>query len=97
MPRIQLKNIAKRWVASTAVEPVSLDIADGEFLVLLRPSGCGDATMVTIQQGDLMITAKAGKDYRSAIGVRVGLHALAERCHLFDAGTQARIALLAGA
>ena len=56
----------------------------------------GDATLVTIKQGDLMITAKAGKDCRSAIGARVGLRARAECCHLFDAGTQARIASRAG-
>jgi multiple sugar transport system ATP-binding protein len=52
----------------------------------------GDATLVTIKQGEVMITAKAGKDYRSAMGARVGLRANAGRCHLFDAGTQARIA-----
>ena len=51
----------------------------------------GDATLVTVKQGDLMITAKAGKDYRSAMGARVGFSAAAARCHLFDAGTQARI------
>ena len=55
----------------------------------------GDATLVTvklsIKQGDLMITAKAGKNYRCAMGARVGFSASAERCHLFDAGTQARI------
>ena len=52
----------------------------------------GDATLVTIKHGDLMVTAKAGKDYRSAMGARVGFSASAERCHLFDAGTQTRIA-----
>ena len=52
----------------------------------------GDATLVTIKQGDLMITAKAGKDYRSAMGARVGLSADPQRCHLFDAGRQTRIA-----
>ena len=56
----------------------------------------GDATLVTIKQGDLMITAKAGKDCRIAMGARVGLRARAECCHLFDAGTQARIASRAG-
>ena len=56
----------------------------------------GDATLVTIKQGDLMITAKAGKDCRSAMGARVGLRARAECCHLFDASTQARIASRAG-
>ena len=52
----------------------------------------GDATLVTVKHGDMLITAKAGKDYRSVMGVRVGLHAPAERCHLFDAATQARFA-----
>ena len=52
----------------------------------------GDATLVTVKQGDLMVTAKAAKDYRSTMGARVGFSADAARCHLFDAGTQARIA-----
>ena len=51
----------------------------------------GDATLVTIKHGDLMVTAKADKNYRSAMGARVGFSASAERCHLFDAGTQARM------
>ncbi|MCE2914986.1 MAG: ABC transporter ATP-binding protein [Rubrivivax sp.] len=51
MARIQLKKIAKRWGASTAVEPMSLDIADGEFLVLLGPSGCGKTTTMRMVAG----------------------------------------------
>ena len=51
MSRVQLKNIAKRWGASTAVEPMSLDIADGEFLVLLGPSGCGKTTTMRMVAG----------------------------------------------
>ena len=51
MARIQLKNIAKRWGATTAVEPMSLDIGDGEFLVLLGPSGCGKTTTMRMVAG----------------------------------------------
>ena len=51
----------------------------------------GDATLVTIKHAEVMVTAKAGKDYRSAIGAKVGFSTTAARCHLFDAGTQARI------
>ena len=51
MARIQLKNITKRWGATTAVEPMSLDIADGEFLVLLGPSGCGKTTTMRMVAG----------------------------------------------
>ena len=51
MARIQLKNVAKRFSTSTAVEPMSLDIADGEFLVLLGPSGCGKTTTMRMVAG----------------------------------------------
>jgi multiple sugar transport system ATP-binding protein len=51
MARVQLKNIVKRWGASTAVERMSLDIADGEFLVLLGPSGCGKTTTMRMVAG----------------------------------------------
>ena len=51
MARVQLKNVAKRWGKSTAVEPMSLDIADGEFLVLLGPSGCGKTTTLRMVAG----------------------------------------------
>ena len=51
MAQIQLKNIVKRWGNSTAVEQLSLDIADGEFLVLLGPSGCGKTTTMRMIAG----------------------------------------------
>ncbi len=51
MARVQLKGVAKRWGASTAVQPMDLDIADGEFLVLLGPSGCGKTTTMRMVAG----------------------------------------------
>jgi len=51
MARIELRNIVKRWGTSTAVEKMSLDIADGEFLVLLGPSGCGKTTTMRMVAG----------------------------------------------
>ncbi|HLL17296.1 MAG TPA: ATP-binding cassette domain-containing protein, partial [Rubrivivax sp.] len=51
MARIQLRNIVKRWGTSTAVEKMSLDIAEGEFLVLLGPSGCGKTTTMRMVAG----------------------------------------------
>jgi multiple sugar transport system ATP-binding protein len=51
MARIQLKNIAKSWGASVGVKRMSLDIADGEFLVLLGPSGCGKTTTMRMVAG----------------------------------------------
>ena len=51
MARVQLKNIAKRWGTSVGVRQMSLDIADGEFLVLLGPSGCGKTTTMRMVAG----------------------------------------------
>ncbi len=51
MARIQLKNIAKSWGTAVGVKRMSLDIADGEFLVLLGPSGCGKTTTMRMVAG----------------------------------------------
>ena len=49
--RVQLKNISKRWGAAVGVRQISLDIAQGEFLVLLGPSGCGKTTTMRMVAG----------------------------------------------
>jgi multiple sugar transport system ATP-binding protein len=51
MARIQLKNISRVWGSSVGVKEMSLDIADGEFLVLLGPSGCGKTTTMRMVAG----------------------------------------------
>ncbi len=51
MARVQLKGVSKRWGNTTAVQPMDLDIADGEFLVLLGPSGCGKTTTMRMVAG----------------------------------------------
>jgi multiple sugar transport system ATP-binding protein len=51
MARIELQGVAKRWGDTVAVQPLSLDIADGEFLVLLGPSGCGKTTTMRMVAG----------------------------------------------
>jgi multiple sugar transport system ATP-binding protein len=51
MASVQLKNIVKRWGPTVAVQQMSLDIADGEFLVLLGPSGCGKTTTMRMVAG----------------------------------------------
>jgi multiple sugar transport system ATP-binding protein len=51
MARVELEGVSKRWGAAVAVEPMSLNIADGEFLVLLGPSGCGKTTTMRMVAG----------------------------------------------
>ena len=51
MARVLLKNISKSWDNAVGVKHMSLDIADGEFLVLLGPSGCGKTTTMRMVAG----------------------------------------------
>ncbi len=75
MAEIVLDNITKRFPdGALAVDKVSLDIADGEFVILVGPSGCGKSTTLNmiagledITEGELriggqVVNQKAPKD-----------------------------------
>lgn len=51
MGAIFLKNIKKSWDNFCAIDNLSLEIHDKEFLVLLGPSGCGKTTTMRIIAG----------------------------------------------
>jgi len=51
MAELRIHNLAKRYGDFYAVRDVSLEIADGEFLVLLGPSGCGKTTTLRMVAG----------------------------------------------
>ncbi len=58
MASITIKNIVKQYPDGfTAVKDVSLDIADGEFMILVGPSGCGKSTLLRMIVGLEDITA----------------------------------------
>ena len=51
VPLIRFEAVSKRFGAVTAVETLSLDIAQGEFFALLGPSGCGKTTLLRMLAG----------------------------------------------
>jgi inositol-phosphate transport system ATP-binding protein len=51
MARIELKNVRKNWVGSTAVDRIDLSIEDGAFIAVLGPSGCGKTTTLLMLAG----------------------------------------------
>ena len=52
MARVQLKNLEKVYGnAFKAVHGINLDIADGEFMVLVGPSGCAKSTTLRMVAG----------------------------------------------
>ena len=53
MARVALRNLTKRYAAAgiAAVDKLTLDVADGEFLVLVGPSGCGKSTALKMIAG----------------------------------------------
>ncbi|MDX3001814.1 ABC transporter ATP-binding protein [Kribbella solani] len=58
MTAIRLDGVSKVFEGEhLAVDDLSLDIADGEFLVLLGPSGCGKTTLLRMIAGLERVTA----------------------------------------
>ena len=50
-PAISIRNVTKTFGDVVAVNEVSLDIREGEFLTLLGPSGCGKTTTMRLIAG----------------------------------------------
>ena len=94
MSRLALDRVGKHYGHSVAVEDFSLDVAQGELVVLLGPSGCGKTTTLRMVAG--FVAASAGDillDGQSILGLpphRRGLGLVFQSYALFPHLTVAR-------
>ena len=51
MATVELNNVEKRFGKNQVIHGVSIDIADGEFIVIVGPSGCGKSTLLRMVAG----------------------------------------------
>src|SRR5713226_7669477 len=57
MAAVSFRDIKKSFGKTPVLHGISLDIADGEFVVLVGPSGCGKSTLLRMLAGLEDITA----------------------------------------
>ena len=57
MAKVQLRDVRKSYGDAEVIHGVSIDVADGEFVVIVGPSGCGKSTLLRMVAGLEAITA----------------------------------------
>src|SRR5690606_5540630 len=50
-PVLEIRNLEKRFGSVEVLKSISLEMADGDFLVLVGPSGCGKSTLLNCIAG----------------------------------------------
>ncbi len=69
MAAVEIRNVRKAFGAAHVLHGVSVDIADGEFVILVGPSGCGKSTLLrmiagleSITSGEILIAERVVND-----------------------------------
>jgi sn-glycerol 3-phosphate transport system ATP-binding protein len=57
MAKVELRDVRKSYGGTEVIHGVSIDVADGEFIVIVGPSGCGKSTLLRMVAGLETITA----------------------------------------
>ncbi|WP_242540243.1 ABC transporter ATP-binding protein [Trinickia mobilis] len=82
-PMIRLEGVSKSFGSLEVLQAVDLDVAKGEFLVLLGASGCGKSTMLNLisgfeppTKGQVVVNGRRVKDVEPACGMVFQQYAL---------------------
>ncbi|MGE4047092.1 MAG: ABC transporter ATP-binding protein, partial [Acetobacteraceae bacterium] len=51
MANVSIRGVRKRFGSTEVLHGVSVEIADGEFVILVGPSGCGKSTLLRMIAG----------------------------------------------
>jgi len=69
MSHIEIQNVQKFYDSVQVLPPLSLEVAEGEFLVLVGPSGCGKSTLLRmvagledISAGEILLSGRVVND-----------------------------------
>ena len=69
MAALEIRDLRKSFGSVEVVRGVSIDIADGEFVMLVGPSGCGKSTLLrmiagpeSVSGGEIQIGARVVND-----------------------------------
>ena len=57
MSGIQFDKVTKRFHETVAVRELSIEVADGEFMIFVGPSGCGKTTALRLVAGLEAVTS----------------------------------------
>jgi multiple sugar transport system ATP-binding protein len=94
MATVEIENLTKRYGKKTAVDGMTLSLGDGEFFVVLGPSGAGKTTtlksvagLVDIDEGEIRIAGRTVtqlEPYHRNVGMAFESYALYPQKTVFD-------------
>jgi len=94
MATVEIENLTKRYGKKTAVDGMSLSLGDGEFFVVLGPSGAGKTTtlksvagLVDIDEGEIRIAGRTVtqlEPYHRNVGMAFESYALYPQKTVFE-------------
>jgi multiple sugar transport system ATP-binding protein len=94
MATVEIENLTKRYGKKTAVDGMSLSLGDGEFFVVLGPSGAGKTTtlksvagLVDIDEGEVRIAGRTVtqlEPYHRNVGMAFESYALYPQKTVFE-------------